>query len=248
MMQYPFYTYGISDALQYAAERLTRYGVSFRETPDKSVTHLLLPAPSFLPDGTVKGGLPLTDILDKLSDNVTVIGGNLRHPQLYRYDTIDLLQDEKYLASNARITAHCALMLAMQNSKTTLYGKPVLVVGWGKIGKCLASLLKSIGCHVTVAARKETDRAMLEALGYHAVNVTTKNTESYRFIFNTVPAMVLPECSGDALKLELASTPGITGSNLIDARGLPGKFAPESSGILIADTICRILQKQEAQL
>ncbi len=248
MMQYHFYTYGISDALNFAADKLAHYGISFCKTPSRSVTHLLLPCPSFLPDGAVKGDLPLSDVLRELSDDVTVIGGNLRHPQLYRYSCMDLLQDEKYLAANAQITAHCALMLAMQKSSSILAGKSVLVVGWGRIGKCLAALLKSIGCIVTVAARKETDRAMLEALGYSARNVTTKKTENYSVIFNTVPAMVLPQCPGDALKLELASTPGILGTNLIEARGLPGKYAPESSGILIADTVYRILQNQEAQL
>lgn len=248
MMQYHFYTYGVSDALHYASEKLTQYGCIFDKIPSKSVTHLLLPAPSFLPDGTVKGGLPLSDILSKLSDNITVIGGNLRHPQLYRYNTFDVLQDEKYLAQNAQITAHCAVMLAMQSSKSILWGKSVLVIGWGRIGKCLAASLKCVGCRVTVAARKEADRSILEALGYDVVNITVKETEKYAIIFNTVPVMVLPECSGDALKIELASAPGISGSNLLDARGLPGKFAPESSGILMADTIYRYLQKQEEQL
>lgn len=248
MNEYLFYAYGHSGTQSYAEEMLKRHGFGFSQVPDNSVTHLLLPAPSFLPDGTVKGGLPLSDVMSNLSSNVTVIGGNLRHPQLYRYDTIDLLQDDTYLAQNASITANCALLVAMQNSKTVLPGQSVLVVGWGRIGKCLASLLKSIGCDVTVAARKEADRAMLSVLGYTAVNTTVKATEKYSVIFNTVPEMVLPDCSGDALKLELASRPGMSGKNIIPANGLPGKYAPQSAGYLIADTVRRILRKQEEVL
>ena len=41
----------------------------------------------------------------------------------------------------------------------------VLVIGWGRIGKCLAALLKGLEADVTVVARKETDRAILHALG-----------------------------------------------------------------------------------
>ena len=55
--------------------------------------------------------------------------------------------------------------------------------------------------------------------------------------------MTVPFCFGNALKIDLASKPGIGGSDVIWARGLPGKDAPESSGELIAKTIIRLMEE-----
>jgi dipicolinate synthase subunit A len=78
---------------------------------------------------------------------------------------MDLLKDPHYLAKNAAITAECALKVAAPYLKTTFSESPTLILGWGRIGKCLARLLSARNCPVSVAARKESDRAMLEAFG-----------------------------------------------------------------------------------
>jgi hypothetical protein len=52
-------------------------------------------------------------------------------------------------------------------------------------------------------------------------------------------------CRPDCVKIDLASIQGIYGSDVIHARGLPGKQTPESSGILIANTIIRLLRKED---
>ncbi len=243
-----FYTAGRTDAMRFTEAILKKKDLRFAPTPDKSVTHLLLGVPSFEPDGSLKGGGRLEDILPLLSPEVTVCGGMLKNPQLSGYRTVDLLEDPQYVAENARITAHCAVSLAMEKLSVTLWRCPVLVIGWGRIGKCLAQLLKSVGAIVTVAARKETDRAMLTALGYDAIDTKAlgNSLARYRVIFNTAPVMVLPkeelrDCSDDCLKIELASCLGIESPDVIWARGLPNKDAPETSGELIARTILRLL-------
>ena len=45
--------------------------------------------------------------------------------------------------------------------------------------------------------------------------------------------------------MDLASSPGIDGENVLWARGLPGKIAPESSGELIAKTVMRLWEENE---
>jgi len=120
-----------------------------------------------------------------------------------------------------------------------------LVVGWGRIGKCLAQLLRQLGSIVTVSARKPSDRAILEALGYRTIRPEDIQPNNFKLIYNTAPTMLLPNCVGNALKIDLASQPGISGSDVLWARGLPGKDAPESSGILIANTIIDILRKEQ---
>lgn len=247
MNEYIFFSAGHTDALSYAVQELHRKGCCIAASPSPAVTHLLLPAPTFEPDGTLKGGGSLKPVLDSLSRDITVLGGNLRHPDLENYKTVDFLQDPIYLAENAAVTAHCAIKVAMNKLPVTLAECSVLIVGWGRIGKCLAALLKQLGARVCVAARKEADRAMLLALGYEAMGIPLSDYSLGRFrvIFNTVPLMLLPEsslscCRPECLKIDLASKPGIAGDDVIWARGLPNKDAPETSGQLIARTALRL--------
>jgi dipicolinate synthase subunit A len=239
-----FYLAGDSAALRYAGEFLEDLGAEVAQRPDSRVTHLLLPVPSF-EAGRVKGGWKLESILAALPGDITVVGGNLNHPALGRYRTIDLMQDAFYVTQNADITAHCAVKLALSKLPVTLKDQKVLVVGWGRIGKCLALLLREMGAEVAVQARKESDRAMLAALGY----LPRQKIDGYRVIFNTVPAPVIDEtecelCRSDCLKIDLASEQGIAGEDVLWARGLPGKDAPESSGRLIALTAARLMGKE----
>ena len=85
---------------------------------------------------------------------------------------------------------------------------------------------------------------MVEALGYTSCDIPEIKPENYRLIINTVPAMVLPCAAGTALKIDLASTAGMAGRDVLWAKGLPGKLAPESSGTLIAETIMQWLEER----
>lgn len=247
MTGFKFYTAGYTAALSYAINYMKNCGCTILSQPD-GATHLILPVPSFDPDGRIKGGGYLKDLLERLPKNITIIGGNLNRPELSDYRTIDLLQDPLYLAKNANITAHCAIKLAMTKLPVTLDGCGALVIGWGRIGKCLAKLLRQLGADVTVAARKETDRAMLSALGYKATDTSELDTLPYRVIFNTVPTMISALSPGKALKIDLASSLGLGSSDVIWARGLPNKDAPESSGELIALTVMQYAAEKEAKL
>ena len=242
-----FYSLGNSPACRWATDFLNRSGISFVGHISPEITHLLLDVPSFSPDGNLRFGGDLAEFLRMLPQNITIIGGNLQHPALEGYRTLDLLRDESYLAENAAITAHCALQIAAPLLTGTLADSPALVLGWGRIGKCLVRLLRALDCDVTVAARKERDRAMLEGLGYRAVDFGAA-LDGYRLIFNTVPELVIPEdkvslCK-NAVKIDLASRRGIAGEDVVWARGLPGIHAPESSGRLISGTVLRLLKEE----
>ena len=241
-----FYLAGDSAALRYAGEYLEDLGAEVAQRPDSRVTHLLLPVPSAQP------GCDVQALLSQLPKGITIVGGNLNPDDFPGYKLMDLLRDPTYLARNAAITAYCALRLAMMELPVMLRGCRVLIIGWGRIAKCLAALLWALEADVTVAARQEADRAMACALGYRAEAITDLDDtlNDYRLIFNTVPAPVLSEkqvelCRQGCLRIDLASVEGIGGSHKIWARGLPGKDAPESSGILIAKTIIRLLERKE---
>lgn len=242
---------GRTPSAAYARVRLEAQGVPVTETPSPDVTHLLLDVPSFEDSGKLRGGAALEVLLDLLPERITVCGGALIHPALEKYDTIDLLKDPDYLAENAYITAEAALNIALPRLPRLLRGCEVLILGWGRIGKCLAQLLKSTGATVTVAARQSAHRSMLRALGYHAVDIPAleRALPYCHIIFNTVPQMLLPEhslmlCRDDCIKIDLASLPGMSGPGVITARGLPGLHKPESSGELIAQTLTRLIGKE----
>lgn len=242
-----FYTAGRTDAMLRAEAILRKQGCQFASEPELSVTHLLLDVPSFSADGSLRCGGSLADILPSLSPQVKICGGLLEEHIPDGYQAIDLLTDPFYIAENARITAHCAVRLAMNQLPCVLYGCPVLIIGWGRIGKCLGELLRSMGARVTVAARKASDRAMLEALGYDSLSTEGLGYSLVRFrvIFNTAPELILSaedmvHAPEDCLKIELASRPGMEAPDVIRAGGLPGKDAPESSAILIAKTLLRL--------
>ncbi len=219
-------------AVGFAARQLAAWGFSLTSLPCDGVTHVLLEVPT--------KSMPLPG---SLPEAATVFGGNVADAP---YQAVDLLKDEAYLAANAAITAHCAVKIAMERLPVTLDRCKVLLIGWGRISKCLAPLLKALGAQVTIASRREADRGILEATGYAAVDTYNLDAMPYRLIINTAPAPVLDEnqASDNALLLDLASKKGISGDKVIWARGLPGKEAPESSGQLIAKTVLRYLGKE----
>ena len=233
-----FYTLGASDALTHARNCLLSWGYSVADAPCPAVTHLLLPVPSLEPSGSIKGGPNLQDALSSFSPEVTILGGML--PPL-PVATVDLLQDAHYTAENAAITAHCALGLLIQQLPTTLTNLPVLILGWGRIGKCLGQLLSGMGAQVTVAARRVEDRAMIAALRMEAVDLPVPQADRYAVVINTIPAPVLQaaDTRPGAYLLDLASQPGIIGAHVHWERGLPSRLAPQSAGTLIAKTALR---------
>lgn len=234
-----FTTAGESRALYYASEALKENGWNYLKTAKT----ILLPIPSLETDGSIKGGGAITDF----AEDCLIIGGNL--DTVENRHVFDLLKHPLYLSENAAITAHCAIREAMTRLPVTLKGCHILVIGWGRIGKCLVRLLRLLGSNVTVAARKESDRALISALGYSAIDpAVDMNLSKFRVIFNTADAMVLPlckqaTCKEDCLKIDLASHRGIEGEDVIWARGLPGKYTPETSGKLIAEIIVKEFPK-----
>ena len=240
------YPAGCTAACKYAVSFAAQAGIPLIDHPAPEVTHLLLDVPSFGTDGMLRDGRDIHAVLERLPADITVIGGNLAHPSLEKHQTMDLLHDEEYLARNAAITADCALRVAAPMLSVSFAQASPLIIGWGRIGKCLGQLLKAIGADVAIAARKERDRAAILSLGYQAVDISEipNHLPRYRLIFNTVPELVLHkrelDLCRDCVKIDLASQSGLEGADIVWARGLPGIHAPESSGKLIAERFLKL--------
>lgn len=235
------YPAGTSEACRYAGVFLKQKNLPLVDHPTPEVTHVLLDVPTN-PESAKK-------ILPMIPVNAAVIGGNLPEGIWESGPVSDLLKNEAYLAANAAITAECAIRVAAPLLKTTFSDTPTLVIGWGRIGKCLAKLLRAMDCPVTVAVRQEKDRAALRSLGYDALQIQDlpPSLSRYRLIFNTAPEPVLTAgdlapCS-DCIKIDLASRRGLLSEEVIHARGLPGKYTPESSGKLIAESLLHCIKE-----
>ena len=161
------------------------------------------------------------------------------------YNTLD-----NYAILNAIPTAEGAVKLAVENTAFTLWRSQVLVIGFGRVGKVLADRLKGMGCDVTVSARKASDLAMIDALGFKSINTGSINGKDLDFhiIFNTVDAEVINDeslkktscrciidlSSKGGFDLQAAKTAGITA---LKAPGLPGITAPKTAGEILANII-----------
>ena len=169
----------------------------------------------------------------------------------------DLLCDSRYCAMNAALTAENALALLIENGDGSLFGSRALVCGWGRIGKGLAFRLRSLGCRVTVAARKVQSRAECASLGFESLDYDELERQigGFSYIINTAPARVLSDgllCLIDenALLLELASPPGGFDRKLaqnislhtLAAPGLPGRFSPRAAAELMKQTIYKEME------
>ena len=239
----PIACIGSSPSAHYAALHLQELRLPVTNEPDRSTGFLLLDVPSFTGNGEFRGRVPIESLLSTIAPDTVICGGNLNCGAFLPFKTFDLLQNEKYLCANAAITADCALQLAMPMLTTTLTETPTLVIGWGRIGKTLSQLLKNIGVPLTVAVRNPNQAAILAALNYNAVMTDGLHSRihGFRLIINTVPSPILSakdtEENSSCTFIDLASSRGLEGKNVLWARGLPGIHAPESSGILIAETV-----------
>ena len=195
------------------------------------------------------------DVLAALDKGQIVLGGMCGGT-----DIIDYYENESFQMQNAVPTAEGALQIAMENTDITVNKAYCAILGYGRIAKILASMLKNMGACVAVYARNPKDVALAKAFGFESFNITEieRNADKYDIFFNTVPKVivdsdVLNKVKNSAVLIELASKPyGIDteaakkfGKKVIIASGLPGKVAPKTAGRILGDVIMDILMGME---
>lgn len=179
------------------------------------------------------------------------------------YEIIDYSKREEFAVLNAVPTAEAAVKIALENTESGLYRSKVLITGFGRISKVLAKILSGFGCEITIAARKASDLCWAEIFGYNCIHINNlkSNCQSYDFIFNTVPAMIIDEniiksLNPEVLIIDLASKPGGTDfecakkNNIkaIHSLSLPGIHFPITAGKIIAQTSLNIIQERSNQV
>lgn len=231
---------------------------------------IILPVPVTFDN--IKVNMPFSDevlTLKSLTDGINplsiVFGGRISRTLSSELESRgimhrDYMKRDELAIRNAVPTAEGAIEIAISETPITLHGSKCLVMGYGKVGKVLASFLDGLGANTYVEARKYADLALIESHGCIPLTMKEAKTRINEFdvIFNTIPALVLTKdvLSGvnpNSLIIDLASKPGGVdfesarelGVKVIWALSLPGKVAPVTAGIIIKDTITNMLSELE---
>jgi len=206
----------------------------------------------------------IDDVLRSMNKEQIFVAGflseNIIHLcQNYELECHDILKREEMSVLNAIPTAEGAIQIALEEMPTTLHDSKVLVMGYGRIGKVLSKMLHGMGAKVYAAARKYSDLAWIETMGYVPIRTSEISTylDTFDVIFNTIPHVVLEakelrNVRKDSLIIDLASKPGginfekakELGVKTIWALSLPGKVAPVSAARYMKDTIYNILNEE----
>lgn len=187
-----------------------------------------------------------------LSDDVK---GVLKGKNITFYN---LLEDETFIVKNAYLTAEGALGYVIFNTETSLKQLPILILGYGRVGKSLTKIFKDNYSFVAVATDDETEFSIASILADEVYTLSDYKEKlgAFSVIINTIPKKIL---QGDILTLigkdcfilDLASKPGgidfIEADRLnlkyLHALGVPGKVAPKTAGLYIKDIIMKVLGK-----
>lgn len=209
-----------------------------------------------------------SDIFPLIGKETPVLGGMIgaetkAEATAFGLTLIDYFDREDLAVYNAVPTAEGAVQIAMENTPFILHGSRVLLTGFGRVSKVLARTLDALGAHVTVAVRKKTDVAWIEAMGYNAAMLEELPllVPVSDIIYNTVPAMLFPAellalMKDDSILIDLASLPGGVDfesakrlkKTVIQALSLPGKVAPMTAGKMIRTAIGHCLEERGAKL
>lgn len=200
-------------------------------------------------------------ILERVEKGTLIIGGMLTPAFIkaageHEVLTRDYMKDPFFTARNADISAEGAVSRLMELSEKALCDMKVLVIGWGRIGKILTKKLGALCREVHLMSANPMSRALAERMGCRsaAPDGSEEVLKSLDAVINTAPAQVLPDLHAlrtGCLLLELASAPGwlntaeaeALGLDCTVARGIPGKYAPESAASAVFDAVTKILKE-----
>ena len=210
--------------------------------------------------------LPMESLYSALQRDVLVLAGktdvHIRSAAAEQnFRLLDYFSSEELQIRNAVPTAEGAVEIALRELPITLAQSSVLVLGYGRIGKVLLRILQAMNAYVSVAARRKEDIAYITVNGGNAVLFGSagfsKAAAESDVIFNTVPAMVLPETALKGLGkcrliVDLASGNGGTdfqaakafGIKTVHALSLPARVAPITAENILCDSILEMLVRE----
>jgi dipicolinate synthase subunit A len=208
--------------------------------------------------------LPISQAANVLKEGGIAFGGRITDNVKGIFSSqgkeiIDYSLREEFAVLNAKVTAEGAVQAAMEETESILSGQKILILGMGRIAKCLIHILNGFGADITAASRRYDHMAWAEVYGCKSLDINTlgENLTEYDIIFNTVPEVILDReklsyIGRNCLVIDLASKPGgvdfdtaaSLGIRAIWLLSLPGRTAPLTAGVNIGKTIFNILNER----
>lgn len=205
------------------------------------------------------------ELRNMLIDKIFIAGNiwDVTREQLEKQNSVcfDVFKSPELQILSTIITAEGVLSIAIQETKTTIHGANVLILGFGKTGKMLAKEFKAVKANVFVEARKKTDLAWIDALGYNKIDLKNLDDYLHKFdvIINTIPASILDNKKLSLLKKEsiLINLPILKetkidiqevnrlGIKYIWVSSLPQVVAPKTYADIIIKTVDSFLEEEK---
>lgn len=157
----------------------------------------------------------LLDCMNHAKKDAILFGGKVDDKNL---PIIDYLEREEFAVLNAVASAEGSIEIAMRETQHTISNSNCLILGYGRIAKCILKILCAMGANTTVIARKKSDLAWAQINGAKAFDFSFKEQllKDADIIFNTIPKLVLDDkalskIAPKKLIIDVSSKPGGAG-------------------------------------
>jgi len=175
---------------------------------------------------------------------------------VYDFSLIEIAELNDFAILNSIPSVEGAIAKAMELTLITIHNSKSMVIGFGRVGITLARMLKGLGADIYVTDRSSEQLARALEMNCHLVELKDidERLSEMDIIFNTVPALVLPEerlklLNSDCVIIDLASAPGgldyaaaeELGITTYLAPGLPGMVAPVTAGNILGSLYPRLI-------
>ncbi len=185
--------------------------------------------------------------LEKMISTTTKVlcGGDEITKKYFAGKLEEYSKNEYFLNKNARLTAEAFLSVWQEKTKSSIFGKSVLISGYGRIGGYLAKFLKSLGAEVYIYARREETVEKIKSDGFSFANLSYSSQVDA--IINTAPAILfscelIDKIPRGVFIFELASLSGFEDTErVIKAPSLPGRLLPISAAEAIYEAVISYL-------
>lgn len=238
---------------------------------------ILLPLPTLTSGDVIafrEAEIPFSELLGCLKRGTVLLVGMLpealvREAEAMGMTVCDYYNAEKVRQRNGELTAEGAISIAMQELPIAMDEVNAAVVGCGRIGTALCKKLRAMGASVTAVSRSRSSLVEAEQCGCAVKqmndDVLRGLLQGYDVVFTTVPHRVFHSeilrsyapltCGRGTLFVDLSSSPGSfdaasareNGIHLLWALSLPGKYAPDSAGAVLAEQMLALLSMYTAQ-
>jgi len=210
---------------------------------------------------------PVSDIINHPEYPKIIIGGNIPKylkngmsdfPVLF----LDITREKVFAEKNSMLTAEGLLKYIIENTLCSIESAKILITGYGQCGKAISRKLSALGGRVSVYDNDIRQKKAGEEQGYSFYDINLEDSfADFDFIINTVPSPIfkapfLRRLNRKCVLFDIASAPGGFDSDVcqglalkvIKCPGIPGKTAPLTSGIHMADSIFEFLKQNRKEL